>query len=439
MLSSLFVVVWFCFRRYCFVSHRCFILAQVHKQVKQGKQLETFWFFCCMNVCVWSCVSVQHSWLIGQATVEKILRQCKVRLFSFSWLKKAQETRTFRSLSAMRWLVVLECVARFLFEETNLHVALVPLLPVCRALAAWNTSLQDLLDNTIRVVAQYQLAFAVGPTAVTSMVRTGRRARRMPRRGHPEAVDMEFLAERGFLPEEVLNTMQLRDDVVCSADRKVLPHCKWVFAHWRGGGHHYIPRWTPGVLEYVCNHPFHRRSSNWVRNFLWQWKRGAVLSHFVWCREGCFYWGVPVSFVCIEGWLSAATICSSNLSVERIQTSSGSKTLVSYSINTTSCIWSTIDDWGSLQQLVVTLIVDTAPMLRKCALSLRWHVFNSHLPLPRFRYPRESAVHNGNIRYLHWCISERVFLWIDRLYACSRNGNNCNQGIMKLALFQICW
>ena len=102
---------------------------------------------------------------------------------SFSWLKKDQETRTFRSLSAMRWLVVLECLARFLYYETNLHVALVPLLPVCRALAAWNTSLQDLLDNTIRVVAQYQLAFAVGPTAVTFMVRTGRRARRMPRRG----------------------------------------------------------------------------------------------------------------------------------------------------------------------------------------------------------------------------------------------------------------
>ena len=110
----------------------------------------------------------------------------------------------------MRWLVVLECLARFLYYETNLHVALVPLLPVCRALAAWNTSLQDLLDNTIRVVAQFQLAFAVGPTAVTFMVRTGRRARRMPRRGHPEAVDMEFLAERGFLPQEVLNTMQVR-------------------------------------------------------------------------------------------------------------------------------------------------------------------------------------------------------------------------------------
>ena len=94
--------------------------------------------------------------------------------------------------------MVLECLARFLYEETNLHVALVPLLPVCRALAAWHTALQDWLDNTVRAVAQYQL------------VRTGRRARRMPRRGHPEAIDMEFLAERGFLPEEVLNTMQLR-------------------------------------------------------------------------------------------------------------------------------------------------------------------------------------------------------------------------------------
>jgi len=63
--------------------------------------------------------------------------------------------------------VVLECLARFLYEETNLHVALVPLLPVCRALAAWHTALQDWLDNTVRAVAQYQLAFAVGPSAVT--------------------------------------------------------------------------------------------------------------------------------------------------------------------------------------------------------------------------------------------------------------------------------
>ena len=73
--------------------------------------------------------------------------------------------------------MVLECLARFLYEETNLHVALVPLLPVCRALAAWHTALQDWLDNTVRAVAQYQLAFAVGPSAVTFLVRTGRPAR----------------------------------------------------------------------------------------------------------------------------------------------------------------------------------------------------------------------------------------------------------------------
>ncbi|MCV6613939.1 MAG: hypothetical protein OIF35_03105 [Cellvibrionaceae bacterium] len=111
---------------------------------------------------------------------------------------------------AMRLLAVLECLARFLFEETNLHVDLVPLLPVCRALAVWNTLLQDWLDNTVRAVARYQLAFAVGPSAVTFRVRTGRRARRMPRRGHPEPVDMEWLAERGYLPEMVLNTMALQ-------------------------------------------------------------------------------------------------------------------------------------------------------------------------------------------------------------------------------------
>lgn len=64
----------------------------------------------------------------------------------------------------MRLLVVLECLARFLYEETNLHVDLVPLLPVCRALAVWNTALQDWLNNTVRAVARYQLAFAVGPS-----------------------------------------------------------------------------------------------------------------------------------------------------------------------------------------------------------------------------------------------------------------------------------
>ena len=99
---------------------------------------------------------------------------CRGAVFFFRSRSQNNEVATARfGERAMRLLVVLECLARFLYEETNLHVDLVPLLPVCRALAVWNTALQDWLNNTVRAVARYQLAFAV---AVTFLVRTSRRA-----------------------------------------------------------------------------------------------------------------------------------------------------------------------------------------------------------------------------------------------------------------------
>ena len=183
----------------------------------------------------------------------------------------------------MRWLVVLECLARFLYEETNLHVALVPLLPVCRALAAWHTALQDWLDNTVRAVAQYQLAFAVGPSAVT---RPAHAAQGAPG-GHWHGVSgrARTLARGGLE-----HNAAARRDVASSPDRTVLPDDNWVCACGRGRGSHHVRGWTPCVLVFVRNQPLHRGPANRFRNFfwlLWGWKRGAVLSDFFEV-EGCF-------------------------------------------------------------------------------------------------------------------------------------------------------
>ena len=92
------------------------------------------------------------------------------------------QARTTQTPGAMDMVLVLECVARFLFRETNLHVDLVPLLPVCRALAPWSTALQAWLDNTLRVVARFQEAFAVGRCTVTFLARTGPRGAHAPSR-----------------------------------------------------------------------------------------------------------------------------------------------------------------------------------------------------------------------------------------------------------------
>ncbi len=106
----------------------------------------------------------------------------------------------------MSLLLVLECVARFLYEHGP-HVDLVPLVAVCTALEAWNTTLQDFLDNTVRLVARHNGAWAVGQSTVMFLVRTGRRAERMPQRGHSQPIDMELMAELGYLPSPVFDTM----------------------------------------------------------------------------------------------------------------------------------------------------------------------------------------------------------------------------------------
>ena len=70
---------------------------------------------------------------------------------------------------AMGLLVVLECLA--------LHVDLVP-----RFSGVEHGPAGLVEQHGARRGALYQLAFAVGPSAVNFLVRTGRRARRMPRR-----------------------------------------------------------------------------------------------------------------------------------------------------------------------------------------------------------------------------------------------------------------
>ena len=106
---------------------------------------------------------------------------CRGAVFFFAAVLKTTRLRQLVfGERAMRLLVVLECLARFLYEETNLHVELVPLLPVCRALAVWNTALQDWLNNTVRAMARYQLAFAVGPSGVTRPRGGGRSNMKQP-------------------------------------------------------------------------------------------------------------------------------------------------------------------------------------------------------------------------------------------------------------------
>ena len=50
----------------------------------------------------------------------------------------------------------------------------------------------------------------VQQNTVMFLVRTGRRAARMPRRGHGQPIDMELMAELGYLPWPVFDTMCLR-------------------------------------------------------------------------------------------------------------------------------------------------------------------------------------------------------------------------------------
>ena len=110
-------------------------------------------------------------------------------------------------LEAMDVLLVLDVVAAFLYHHEQ--KALVPLLQTCTHFGPILTRVWDHVDNTLRVAAGCQGAWAVGSSQVTFFVRTGRQARRSVRRGTPQPLDLVFLTELGFFPEELLATLQI--------------------------------------------------------------------------------------------------------------------------------------------------------------------------------------------------------------------------------------
>ena len=122
---------------------------------------------------------------------------------------QAAITSVPRSTCAMpvHWSLIVDLVAAFLFAHSQ--KALVPLLQTCRHFAPWLTKVLDHLDNTLRVAEGCQGAWAVGNSQVTFHVRTGRRARRAVQRGVAQSLDLPFLAQLGFFPDELLDTLQI--------------------------------------------------------------------------------------------------------------------------------------------------------------------------------------------------------------------------------------
>ena len=148
----------------------------------------------------------------------------------------------------MTLVLVLECVARFLYDHGP-HVDLVPLLPVCTELGAWNTTLQDFLDNTVRLVARHNSAWAVGQSTVMFLVRTGRR----PRRGHGQPIGVELImAELGYLPWPVFETMSLRGVFWEPARSERLSHSPWIRPRRGDGSANNVPWRAP--RWYWCMH-----------------------------------------------------------------------------------------------------------------------------------------------------------------------------------------
>ena len=107
---------------------------------------------------------------------------------------------------AMHWSHFLDFVAAFLYEHHQ--VSLVPLVQTCTFFRSWFLKVLEQLDNTIRPALQTAGAWSIGRSDVALLVRWGRRARRSQRRGRAQPLDLEFLCDLGYLPEDLLLTMQ---------------------------------------------------------------------------------------------------------------------------------------------------------------------------------------------------------------------------------------
>ena len=105
-------------------------------------------------------------------------------------------------------LTILECLGMFLFEYGR-HTDLVPLLQSHRVLGPVALTLQDHLENTIRLALRCGGAWRVGNAQVLFHVIGGRRARFAARRGRPLPLDLELMADVEYLPWQVLTTMEM--------------------------------------------------------------------------------------------------------------------------------------------------------------------------------------------------------------------------------------
>ena len=106
----------------------------------------------------------------------------------------------------MDGLLVLNVVANFLFHHEQ--KALVPLVQTCRYFGPILLRVWEHLDNTLRVAANLQGAWAIGSSQVTFYIRIGRQAQKAIIRGRPQRLDLEFLCELRFFPEELLATLK---------------------------------------------------------------------------------------------------------------------------------------------------------------------------------------------------------------------------------------
>ena len=100
-------------------------------------------------------------------------------------------------LDGMDVLLVLNVVADFLFHHEQ--KALVPLLQTCTHFGPILTRVWDHVDNTLRVAANLQGAWAIGSSQVTFFVRIGRQARKAVMRGRPQPLQ-RCTSPRRFAP-----------------------------------------------------------------------------------------------------------------------------------------------------------------------------------------------------------------------------------------------
>lgn len=106
-------------------------------------------------------------------------------------------------------MFVHDLVAKYTFEQRP-HTELVSLLQTCSTFGAWQTKLQDHLDNTIRLVSGLGGAWVVGTSRVLLYLRSGARARLADRRGHRQNIDLRLMEAIGYIPSVLVDTMERR-------------------------------------------------------------------------------------------------------------------------------------------------------------------------------------------------------------------------------------